>query len=125
METINKPKTRLSLAIVLSMLLVATLSSCAPAKLDVSNVSAIIDTRTPEEFAKSHIVGAINISYAAGSYLAYASSLAHNGVYYVYGETADEAGNAKADMVSLGINQVTNLGNFSDAQNVLPLGVTK
>jgi rhodanese-related sulfurtransferase len=125
METMNRPKSRLSISIILSLILVATLSACGSSKLDVSNVTAIIDTRSPEAFAASHIVGAINITYTTGTFLATASGFSRTGTYYIYGTTATEAGKAKGDMTSLGTKNVTNLGNFQDAQDVLPLGITK
>ncbi len=125
METINRPKTRLSIALFLSAFLVVSLSACAPAKLDVSNVTAIIDTRSPSEFAKGHIVGAVNFQYIPYVFVASVTQLNRKGVYYVYGKNADEAGKAATDLQSLGITQVTNLGNYDDAQHVLPLGVTK
>jgi rhodanese-related sulfurtransferase len=125
METMNRPKTRLSIALFLSALLVVSLSACAPAKLDVSNVTAIIDTRSASDYSKSHIAGAINIGYVSGSFIGKIIFQSRKGIYYLYGTTADEAGQARNDMLSLGFKNVTNLGNIQDAQNVLPLGLNK
>jgi len=124
METKNN-KAKLSIAVALSALLVLGLSACAPAKLDVSNVTAIIDTRSPSEFAKGHIVGAVNVEYVQYVFVASVTGLNRQGVYYVYGKNSEDAGKAATDMQSLGIQNVTNLGNYEDAQHVLPLGVTK
>jgi rhodanese-related sulfurtransferase len=125
METMNRSRTRLSITVVLSIIVALTLSACAPAKLDVAGVTAIIDTRSPAEFAKSHIVGAINMEYVPGAFVAAAVSLDRKGTFYVYGETADQATLATTDISSLGIQNATNLGSFTDAQNVLTVGVTK
>lgn len=125
METINRPKRNFSIALLLSALLVVSLTACAPAKLDVSNVTKIIDTRSPEAFAKGHIVGAVNYQYIPYAFVASVTGLDRKGVYFVYGTTSDEAGKAATDLQSLGIVNVTNLGNYDDAQHVLPLGVTK
>jgi len=124
METKNK-KMKLSITVALTAMIVLGLSACAPAKLDVSNVTAIIDTRSPAEFAKSHIVGAVNVEYVPVAFLASVSGLSRKGVYYIYGRNADEVSQAVRDIQSLGVQNVTNLGNFADAQHVLPLGVTK
>jgi rhodanese-related sulfurtransferase len=110
---------------VLAVSLVAGLAGCAPAKLDVSNVAAIIDLRTPAEFATSHITGATNIDYTSGGFFADASVLKKTEKYYVYGKTSDQASEGTQSLHALGITDVTNLGSFEDAQSVLPLGVTK
>lgn len=112
-------------SIIFAVTIVSGLSGCAPAKLDVSDVAAIIDLRTPEQFAKSHITGAINIDYASGGFFAEASVLKKTEKYYLYGETAGQAQEGTASLMALGISDATNLGSFEDAQNVLPLGVTK
>jgi rhodanese-related sulfurtransferase len=118
-------KLRTLFTAVLAVSLVAGLAGCAPAKLDVSNVAAIIDLRTPAEFATSHITGATNIDYASGGFFADASVLKKTEKYYVYGSTTSQAEEGTASLKALGIADVTNLGSFEDAQGVLPLGVTK
>ncbi len=110
---------------VLAVSLVAGLSACAPAKLDVSDVAAIIDLRSPEDFAISHITGATNIDYNSGGFFADASVLKKTEKYYVYGLTTEQATEGTQSIIALGITNVTNLGTFEDAQSVLPLGVTK
>lgn len=118
-------KLRMVFTAVLAVSLVSGLSACAPAKLDVSDVAAIIDLRSPEDFAISHIAGAINIDYNSGGFFADASVLKKTEKYYVYGLTTEQATEGAQDIIALGIPNVTNLGTFEDAQNVLPLGVTK
>ncbi|MBJ7280346.1 MAG: rhodanese-like domain-containing protein [Rhodoluna sp.] len=118
-------KLRILFTAVLAVSLVAGLSACAPAKLDVSDVAAIIDIRSPEDFAASHITGATNIDYNSGGFFAYASVLKKTEKYYVYGKTSEQATEGTQSIRALGISNVTNLGSFEDAQGVLPLGVTK
>ena len=118
-------KLRILLTAVLAVSMVAGLSACAPAKLGVSDVTAIIDLRTPDKFATSHITGSINIYFASGSFYSDAGELSRDGKYYLYGETSDEASAASESMRSLGITDLTNLGSFLDAQEILPLGITK
>jgi len=105
--------------------LMAGLAGCAPAKLDVSDVAGIIDVRTSEEFAVSHITGATNISYEESGFLVNANTLRKTEKFYVYGTTSEQAGEAVLALRSLGMGDLTNLGSFEDAQSILPLGVTK
>jgi rhodanese-related sulfurtransferase len=117
-------KLQVSLAALIAALLVVTLSACGSSKLSMDNVTAIIDTRTAEAFNTSHIVGAVNIDYSLGDFIVTVVAIKKEGTFYVYGETAEQAGEAVADMNGLGYPNVVNLGTLKDAQVVLPLGVT-
>ena len=111
-------------AAVLSVSLISGLAGCAPAKLEVTDKVAIVDVRTPEAFAESHIVGAINVDYSNPDFLLNAAELKPADKFYVYGENSDQAGEAVRGLLSLGLPDVTNLGNLQDAELVLPVGVT-
>lgn len=113
-----------SLAALIAVVLVATVSACAPGKLSMDNVTAIIDTRTSEEYSKSHIIGAVNIDMALGDFIVTVVSIRKEGAIYVYGESEEQVGKAIGYMRDLGYPNVVNLGTFEDAQAVLPLGVT-
>ena len=117
-------KLQASLAALVAVVLLTTVSACAPGKLSMDNVTAIIDTRTADAFNTSHIVGAVNIDIELGDFIVTAISIKRGGSIYIYGETVEQAGLAVQDMRDLGYPNVVNLGNFADAQNVLPLGVT-
>ena len=88
-------KLQVSIAALLALVLLTSLSACAPAKLSMDNVTEIIDTRTAEEYNKSHIVGAINIEMATGGFIAEAVEVENKGTIYVYGETVEEAAEAE------------------------------
>ena len=118
-------KVQASLAALLALVLLTSLSACAPAKLSMENVTAIIDTRLAEEYNKSHMVGAINIEMETGGFSAEAAAIKNEGTIYIYGETAEQATQAVLDMRELGFKSVINIGTFADAQNVLPLKVNK
>jgi len=117
-------KLQVSIAALLALVLLTSLSACAPAKLSMDNVTEIIDTRTADEYNKSHIVGAINIEMATGGFIAEAVEVENKGTIYVYGETVEEAAEAVLNMRELGFKSVLSIGTFADAQNVLPLKVT-
>jgi rhodanese-related sulfurtransferase len=117
-------KLQVTIAALVAVLLVGTLSACAPGKLSMDNVTAIIDTRTAETFEASHIVGAVNIDIELGDFIVTAVAIKKEGAIYIYGETVEQAALAVEYMRDLGYPNVVNLGNFADAQNVLPLGVS-
>jgi rhodanese-related sulfurtransferase len=125
LERVEMKKLQVSVAALLALVLLTSLSACAPAKLSMDNVTEIIDTRTAEEYNKSHIVGAINIEMATGGFIAEAVEVENKGTIYVYGETVEEAAEAVQNMRELGFKSVLNIGTFADAQNVLPLKVNK
>jgi rhodanese-related sulfurtransferase len=125
LERVEMKKLQVSIAALLALVLLTSLSACAPAKLSMDNVTEIIDTRTAEEYNKSHIVGAINIEMATGGFIAEAVEVENKGTIYVYGETVEEAAEAVINMRELGFKSVLNIGTFADAQNVLPLKVNK
>jgi rhodanese-related sulfurtransferase len=105
--------------------LIATLvSACSPGKLDVSNVTAIIDVRAEADFNTSHIVGAINNDFYEPGFSTRATSLIRSGVYYLYGDDEKQVIQAIEEMRLLGFANLTNLGSFEEAQQLLPLGVT-
>ena len=125
LERVEMKKMQVSVAALLALVLLTSLSACAPAKLSMDNVTEIIDTRTAEEYNKSHIVGAINIEMATGGFIAEAVEVENKGTIYVYGETVEEAAEAVVNMRELGFKSVLNIGTFADAQKVLPLKVNK
>jgi len=125
LERVEMKKVQASIATLLALVLLASLSACAPAKLSMENVTAIIDTRLAEEYNKSHMVGAINIEMESGGFSAEASSLKNEGTIYIYGETEEQVSQAVLEMRDLGFKSVINVGTFADAQNVLPLKVNK
>jgi rhodanese-related sulfurtransferase len=125
LERFEMKKLQVTMATLISVLLVSTLSACAPGKLSMDNVTAIIDTRTAEAFNESHIVGAVNIDIELGDFIVTAVSIKKEGAIYIYGETVEQAAQAVEYMRGLRYPNVYNLGTFADAQNVLPLGVTE
>ena len=117
-------KFKFALASIFAVVLVLGVSACSPGKLDVSDVTGIVDTRSADSFATSHIVGSVNVAYQGGDFIVNVRELGKSGKYYVYGVDETEAGNAVGEMLNFGFKNVINLGSFEDAQRVLPLGVT-
>ena len=118
-------RTRLSLVAAIGLVLSLTLAACAPAKLDITDVTGIIDVRSAEDFATSHIVGSQSFPYNPSDFILSVTVFSKTGKYYVYGTNDAEVSQAITDMFGLGFTNVTNLGDFENAQRILPLGVTK
>ena len=117
-------KLRFSLAAAIALVLAVSVAACSPGKMDISNVTMIIDIRPKAEYDKSHIVTAVNIDYSTGDFLALATPLQKNGKYLLYGTNDEEVIAAINLMLNRGFPDVTNIGDFKHAQEILPLGVT-
>lgn len=118
-------KLRFALSTLIAGVLVLGLAACAPAKIDMTNVTGIIDTRPSAEFYKEHIIGATNIDYSTGDFIALTSPYVKTGKYLVYGSTAEEATAAVQAMFDRGFVDVTNVGDYANAKSLIPLTVVK
>ena len=109
-------------AIVAVFGLTLSLSGCSQ-NVDMSTVTAIIDVRTPDEFASGHVEGAVNINWEGATFADEVASLDKSGTYLLYCRSGNRAGQAKAAMEQMGFTDVTNLGGYQDAANAtgLPL----
>lgn len=109
-------------AIVAVFGLTLSLSGCSQ-NVDMSTVTAIIDVRTPDEFASGHVDGAVNIDWEGATFADEVAALDKNGTYLLYCRSGNRAGQAKAAMEQMGFTDITNLGGYQDASNAtgLPL----
>lgn len=98
------------------------LTGCSQ-NVDMTTVTAIIDVRTPEEFASGHVEGAVNINWEDPTFADQVSALDTDGNYLLYCRSGNRAGQAKSAMESMGFTSITNLGGYQDAANAtgLPL----
>lgn len=79
-------------------------SSAAPA--DPSAYTAIIDVRTPAEFAEGHVEGAVNIDVQSPDFLSQIASLDPDGSYLVYCRSGRRSADAAERMISSGLTVV-------------------
>jgi len=70
----------------------------------------IIDVRTPDEYAARHIEGAINISFNSPEFVTQIRAFPTDQEYVVYCNAGGRAGRARAQMTSLGFEDVTSFG---------------
>lgn len=114
-----------ALALVASLVgVTASLTACSTNQnVDMSTVTAVIDVRTPAEFATGHLDGAINIDWEGATFADEVAALDPNGTYLLYCRSGNRAGQAKAAMESLGFTHLTNLGSVENASTATGIAI--
>jgi len=69
----------------------------------------LLDVRTPDEFAQSHIAGAENIDFYASDFADRIGALDRDERYVVYCHTGNRSGRATALMAELGFTNVSDV----------------
>ena len=95
----------------------ATTSDSGPARVGVAQFAtlvkepgvAIIDVRTPEEFADGHIAGAVNIPVQQADFATRIAALDPNATYAVYCRSGNRSQPAVAAMQEAGITDIYEL----------------
>lgn len=112
---------KLATALVLATL---ALSSCSTQSIDLNTVDAVVDVRTPAEFASGHLQGAINIDVESANFATEIESLDKAGDYLIYCHSGRRAGLAVDYMTSHGFTgDVQNIGGIDEAASVTKLPV--
>ncbi|MXO58652.1 rhodanese-like domain-containing protein [Altererythrobacter salegens] len=70
---------------------------------------AVLDVRTPEEFAAGHIAGATNIDFKNEDFAAQIAALPKDKDYIVYCRTGHRSGQALEAMQGMGFQHVANM----------------
>ncbi len=113
-------------ALVVALGLAAGLTACSTVeKVDMSSVTAVIDVRTPAEFAEGHLDGALNIDYESGHFASDITKLDPAGTYVLYCRSGNRAGKALVDMQAAGFTHLTNVGGYVDASDATGLPIVK
>jgi len=117
---------KLVVATVMAIGVIAGVTACSSAQpIDMKNVTAVIDVRTPSEFAEGHLQGSINDDIQGAAFAAQIAKLDKNGTYVVYCKSGNRAGQAVTAMKAIGINNVTNAGGYTDASKATGLPLVK
>ncbi len=114
---------KLAAAILVALTATLSLTSCSAEKVDMANVAAVIDVRTPVEFTSGHLEGAMNFDIQGMSFMDELATLDPNATYLVYCRSGSRAAAAGDTMKSMGIDNVTNLGSVNDAASATGLAV--
>lgn len=112
-------------AIVAIFSLTLSLSGCSSQSVDMNTVTAVIDVRTPAEFAEGHLDGAVNISWEDPTFADQVASLDKNGVYVLYCRSGNRAGQALEAMKSMGFANLTNAGGVDEASALTGISVVQ
>ncbi len=100
------------------------LTACTTTQnIDMSTVTAVIDVRTPAEFATGHLEGAINIDWEGATFADEVAALDPNGTYLLYCRSGNRAGQAQTAMESLGFTDLTNIGGVEEASTVTGIAI--
>lgn len=104
---------------------VGATSACAPLQqVDMTQVAAVIDVRTPGEWATGHLDGAINIDLEGADFASKVDALDHAANYVVYCHSGNRAGQAIDYMTNHGFTgSLINAGGVVDAAQLTNMKV--
>lgn len=91
-------------------------SGSSSSAADPSAYTAIIDVRTPAEFAEGHVEGAINFDVQSPSFASQIATLDPTGTYLVYCRSGNRSAVAVAQMESVGL-EVVDGGGLGDMES--------
>lgn len=84
----------------------------AEARSLIDDGAAVIDVRTPEEFATGHLRGATNIDVQAADFHQRVGELDKGASYVLYCRSGSRAGAAADMMLDMGFTDVVNAGGY-------------
>ena len=103
-------------ALFAALALLFAVTACTSAqKIDMTKVTAVVDVRTPDEFAAGHLAGAVNIDVEGADFAGAVSALDKAGNYVLYCHSGRRAGIALDTMTGLGFKNLTNAGGIDAA----------
>jgi phage shock protein E len=114
-------------ATLIALFAVSSLAACASGpSIDMKAVAAVVDVRTPEEFAAGHLAGAININVEGTDFATQMGQLDKAKNYVLYCHSGRRAGIALDWMKQNGFTgTITNAGGISDASGATGLAIVQ
>ena len=111
----------------IAMFAIGSLSACSTSEpLDMSTIAAVVDVRTPSEFAEGHLDGALNIDWQGSKFAAEISTLDPAADYVIYCRSGNRAGQAISYMQSNGFTgTLTNGGGLADASSLTGIAIVQ
>jgi phage shock protein E len=103
-------------ALTLTLSTVACSDGATPTAQQSAQFTAIIDVRTPEEFAAGHVPNSLNFDVTAAAFDAQLSTLDTAGSYLIYCRSGNRSAQAAERMKAVGLS-VTDGGGLSDMEN--------
>lgn len=95
----------------------ASTDSAATSQVNVAS-AALIDVRTPAEFASGHLEGASNIDVQSADFSAQVAQLPKDAPYVVYCRSGNRSTDAIATMEELGFTNLVNGGSVQEASSL-------
>ncbi len=78
---------------------------------------AVIDVRTPSEYAAGHVEGAENIDVSDPTFVEQVQKLDKDGAYVVYCQSGNRSASAAEKMADLGFTEVVDAGGITSLQS--------
>ena len=111
-------------AALIALFAIGSLTACATQTEDPTAYAAIIDVRTPEEWATGHLEGAVRIGIADADFAQQLEALDKSADYYIYCRSGNRAGQAIDYMQSAGFTgKLLNGGSLANAASQTGLAV--
>ena len=111
--------------LILGLFATFAVSGCAADKVDMTKYSAVIDVRTPAEFAAGHLEGATNIDVESATWATDIEALDKTANYFVYCHSGRRAGLAVDYMSGHGFTgELLNAGGIDAASSSSGLAIT-
>lgn len=111
-------------AALIALFAIGSLTACATQTEDPTAYAAIIDVRTPEEWATGHLEGAVRIGIADADFAQQLEALDKSADYYIYCRSGNRAGQAIDYMQSAGFTgKLVNGGAVANAAGQTGLAV--
>jgi len=115
----------LAVAGILALAALSGLTACASDPINMSQVTAVIDVRSAQEYASGHLEGAVNMDVESANFAEQISTLDKNGSYVLYCHSGRRAGIALDTMKAAGFTNVVNAGGYQDASNATKLPIVQ
>jgi phage shock protein E len=102
----------------------SSLTGCANSSIDATKFDAIVDVRTPVEFAEGHLKGAVNVDVEDPNFIANIEQLDKTGDYILYCHSGRRAGVALSEMQQDGFTgEIVNAGGYDEASSTTGLPI--
>ena len=88
-------------------------------------VTAVIDVRTPAEFAEGHLDGAVNIDWQGATFVSEITQLDPARTYVIYCRSGNRSAQAISAMTEMGFTNLTNAGSVAEAAGLTGLAIVQ
>jgi rhodanese-related sulfurtransferase len=118
---------KLLVASVIAIFAMSSLTACSNSEpIDMTTIAAVIDVRTPEEFASGHLDGALNIDFQGSMFATEIGALDKSANYVIYCRSGNRAGQAVTYMQDNGFTgTLTNAGSVDEASSATGIAVVQ